>query len=160
MSIKLIWGQSHGGVIGMDGGLPWNLPEDLRSFRAHTTGGVVVMGRNTWDSLPERFRPLPDRTNVVLTSRPFEGAAESASSVQEVLERYEDLWVIGGSRVYEAFLPHATRVHRTDIDADFVGDTWAPVLGEEWVVDARTPTTGWTTSTEGLGFAFTELVRT
>lgn len=160
MTVQLIWGQSRGGVIGNDGGLPWNLPEDLRSFRTRTMGGVVVMGRNTWESLPERFRPLPGRTNVVLTSRPFDGAADTASSVQEVLARYPDIWVIGGAAVYEAFLPYATRIVRTDIDADFVGDTWAPAVPDEWVVDLRSPSSGWDTSAEGLAFAVTELVRT
>ncbi|MCU1593947.1 MAG: folA [Frankiales bacterium] len=158
MSVSLIWGQSRGGVIGNEGGLPWNLPEDLRAFRARTMGGVVVMGRNTWDSLPERFRPLPGRTNVVLTSRPLEGP-ETAVSVQEVLERYPDIWVIGGAAVYEAFLPYATRIVRTDIDADFPGDAWAPVVPDEWVADVREPAVGWTRSAEGLDFAVTELVR-
>ncbi len=158
MSVQLIWGQSRSGVIGASGGLPWNLPEDLRSFRALTMGGVVLMGRRTWDSLPDRFRPLPGRTNVVLTSTPCEGA-ETVASVQQALDRYPDLWVIGGSSVYQAFLPHATRLFRTDIDADFVGDTWGPVLSDDWVVDVRTPETGWTISADGLPFAFTQLVR-
>ena len=158
MTVQLIWGQSRGGVIGADGGLPWNLPEDLRAFRARTMGGVVVMGRNTWDSLPARFRPLPGRTNVVLTSRPFDGEAVAVASVQEVLDRYPDIWVIGGASVYKAFLPHATRLVRTDIDADFVGDTWAPLVPDGWTLASRTPQQGWTRSSEGLDFAVTELV--
>ena len=66
----MVWAQAHGGVIGADGGLPWHLPEDLALFRRLTMGSTVVMGRRTWESLPERFRPLPGRTNVVLTSDP------------------------------------------------------------------------------------------
>ena len=65
------------GVIGADGALPWHLPEDLKLFRERTTGSTVVMGRRTWESLPERFRPLPGRTNVVLTSDP-DWSAEGA----------------------------------------------------------------------------------
>ena len=56
-------------VIGRDGGLPWHLPSDMKHFRELTTGGTVVMGRRTWESIPERFRPLPERRNIVLSSR-------------------------------------------------------------------------------------------
>ena len=70
MSVQLIWAQARDRVIGADGKLPWRLPEDMALFRELTTGGTVVMGRRTWESLPERFRPLPGRTNVVLTSDP------------------------------------------------------------------------------------------
>ncbi|WP_324273838.1 dihydrofolate reductase [Blastococcus brunescens] len=69
-TVAMIWAQARHGVIGAGGGLPWHLPEDLKLFRARTTGSTVVMGRRTWESLPERFRPLPGRTNVVLTSDP------------------------------------------------------------------------------------------
>src|SRR3954471_21586278 len=110
--IRLIWAQGDGGVIGADGGLPWHLPEDLKLFRELTVGSTVVMGRRTWESLPDRFRPLPGRTNVVLTSDPdwaVEGARRVAS-VQQVLTEHETCWVIGGGAVYAAFLPHADRL--------------------------------------------------
>ena len=68
MTVGLVWAQARNGVIGADGGLPWHLPEDLALFRRLTMGSTVVMGRRTWESLPDRFRPLPGRTNVVLTS--------------------------------------------------------------------------------------------
>ena len=127
--LGLVWAQARGGVIGADGRLPWHLPEDLRLFRELTTGSTVVMGRRTWESLPERFRPLPGRRNVVLTSDrswAADGAAR-AGSVEEVLagEGDGELWVIGGGRVYAAFLPHADRVVVTDVDTDVDGDTWA-----------------------------------
>jgi dihydrofolate reductase len=157
----MIWAQARGGVIGAAGGLPWHLPEDLRLFRATTSGATVVMGRRTWESLPDRFRPLPGRTNVVLTSdpgRPADGARRVAS-VGDVLELSGPLWIIGGGAVYAAFLPHADRLVVTDVDLDVEGDTWAPALGAEWRRVARTPESGWSASSTGIGYAVTEYVR-
>ena len=160
-SVGLIWAQARGGVIGVDGRLPWHLPEDLRLFRATTMGATVVMGRRTWESLPERFRTLPGRTNVVLTTRPGWAAdgAEVASSVEEVLANHRDLWVIGGASVYAAFLPVADRVVLTELDEDVAGDTWAPALGPEWRPVTRDPEQGWAVSTSGLRYAVTDLRR-
>jgi dihydrofolate reductase len=159
--IALIWAQARGGVIGADGGLPWHLPEDMKLFRERTTGSTVVMGRRTWESLPDRFRPLPGRTNVVLTSDPAWSApgARRAGSVDEVLTRRDPLWVIGGGAVYAAFLPHADRLVVTDVDLDVPGDTWAPVVGAEWRRTARTPDDGWATSSTGLRYAVSEYAR-
>ncbi len=66
----MVWAQDRHGVIGVDGGLPWRIPEDSRRFRRLTDGQAVVMGRATWDSLPPRYRPLPGRTCWVLTRDP------------------------------------------------------------------------------------------
>ena len=68
--IGLIWAEARGGVIGNDGVMPWHLPEDLAHFKQVTLNSAVVMGRKTWDSLPPRFRPLPDRRNIVVTRNP------------------------------------------------------------------------------------------
>ncbi len=76
--IGAIWAQTTNGVIGRDGGMPWSLPEDMAFFRRTTTGHPVIMGRRTWESLPERFRPLPGRTNIVVTSAPERVAAGAA----------------------------------------------------------------------------------
>ena len=160
-SVALIWAQARDGVIGADGGLPWHLPEDLALFRRLTMGSTVVMGRRTWESLPERFRPLPGRTNVVLTSDPDWSAdgARSAASVEQVLAEHESLWVIGGGAVYAAFLPHADRLVVTDVDTAVQGDTWAPDLGSGWQRVARTPEEGWSASSSGLRYAVSEYTR-
>ena len=161
-TVGLVWAQATNGVIGDSGTLPWHLPEDLALFRRLTTGSTVVMGRRTWESLPERFRPLPGRRNVVLTTDRSWAAdgAERAGGVDEVLGRDAgDLWVIGGGRVYAAFLPHADRVVVTDVDTDVDGDTWAPALGAGWARVSRTPGTGWATSTTGLRYAVSEYAR-
>jgi dihydrofolate reductase len=161
----MVWAQARGGVIGADGGLPWHLPEDLRLFRDLTMGATVVMGRRTWESLPERFRPLPGRTNVVLTSDPQWSApgAHRAGSVDEALAEHradhEAVWVIGGGAVYAAFLPHADEAVVTDVDLEVGGDTWAPVLGDGWRLESRSPAEGWTTSSSGLRFAVSRYTR-
>jgi dihydrofolate reductase len=160
--VALIWAQARDRVIGASGSLPWHLPEDLTSFRGLTTGSTVVMGRRTWESLPERFRPLPGRTNVVLTSDPHWSAegARRAGSVTEVLDDGGPLWVIGGGAVYAAFLPHADRLVVTDVDLAVDGDTWAPAIGAGWRLAARTPDQGWDFSpSTGLRYAVSEYVR-
>ncbi len=161
MTVALIWAQARGGVIGADGGLPWHLPEDLALFRRLTTGSTVVMGRRTWQSLPDRFRPLPGRTNVVLTSDPDWSAdgAQRASSVEQVLAEYDSFWVIGGGAVYTAFLPHAHRLVVTDVDVAVAGDTWAPRIGPEWRRVARTPEEDWSVSSSGPRYAMSEYER-
>ena len=161
-TVAMIWAQARGGVIGAAGGLPWHLPEDLKLFRTTTTGSTVVMGRRTWESLPERFRPLPGRVNVVLTSDAGWSAdgALRARSVEQVLAEHDAFWVIGGGAVYAAFLPHAERLVVTDVDVAVEGDTWAPALDDGWVRTARVPAEGWSVSaSDGLRFAVSEYAR-
>jgi len=155
--IGLVWAQARDGVIGRDGTLPWQLPEDMAHFRALTTGGTVVMGRRTWESLPPKFRPLPGRRNVVLTSQPSYDApgAEVVTSLAAALTG--TVWVIGGAAVYRDALPYADRVVRTEIDIDVPdGDAYAPALGPEWAVSAEGE---WRTSSTGLRFRVIELDR-
>ncbi len=133
MRVALVAAVARGGVIGRDGGIPWRLPEDVAFFKELTTGHTVVMGRRTWESIPERLRPLPGRRNVVVT-RNAEWAAEGAEragSVEEALalvEGDERVFVIGGAEVYAAALPHADEVVLTEIDLEVEGDTVFP----EW----------------------------
>ena len=155
--VALIWAQARGGVIGAGGRLPWELPEDLAHFKALTTGATVLMGRATWESLPQRFRPLPGRRNLVL-SRQAGLAAEGAEVVPSVAEAVGRtagvLWVIGGGQVYRAALAYARRAVVTDIDLDVAGDTTAPALGEGWAVTGTDPATGRHRSRTGLTFRF------
>ncbi len=158
----MVWAQARGAVIGVDGGLPWHLPEDLALFRRLTTGTTVVMGRRTWESLPERFRPLPGRVNVVLTSDRGWAAdgALTVASVDQVLIEHESFWVIGGGAVYAAFLPHASRLVVTDVDVEVEGDTRAPALDAGWTRTERTPGSGWAESAAGgLRYAVSEYER-
>lgn len=131
--IALIAGVSRNGVIGRDNRLLWHLPEDLAYFRRTTLGAPVLMGRKTWDSLPERFRPLPGRRNLVLTRQAGWAAtgAEPVASVEDALQRAAGatvLYVIGGEQVYQAALPLARTLLLTEIEEDFEGDARFP----EW----------------------------
>lgn len=146
--LGLIWAQAANRVIGRDGTLPWHLPEDLAHFRQITTGATVVMGRRTWESLPERFRPLPGRRNVVLTRQRGWSApgAETLQAPAQVGWLAGDVWGIGGSQVYESLLPLAQRLVVTELADPFDGDVYAPLVnwsqwtlsegGEEWATAA------------------------
>ena len=131
--VAIVAAVARGGVIGRDNSIPWRLPEDMERFRALTTGHAVVMGRRTWDSLPERFRPLPGRRNLVVTRNPAWRAegAERASSLEEALERLADeesVFVIGGAELYASALSLADELLITEIDADVYGDTHFPAV--------------------------------
>ena len=128
---------AHGAnrVIGRDGGLPWHIPSDLKRFRELTTGGTVVMGRRTYESIPDRFRPLPNRRNIVLSSDPGyrPDGAEVFPGLAQALEACDhDCWVIGGGVTYEQALPLADRVYATYVDESPAGDAFFPPLGDGW----------------------------
>jgi dihydrofolate reductase len=131
LRISLVAAVARNGVIGRDSGIPWRIPEDARRFRELTLGHPVVMGRRTWDSLPDRFRPLPGRRNVVVTRTPArEGeGAERVGSLGEamaLLDGAERVFVIGGGELYAEALPTADELLLTEIDADVEGDTFFP----------------------------------
>ena len=152
--LGLIWAQSTSGVIGRGGDIPWQVPEDLARFKEVTKGHTVVMGRRTWDSLPVRFRPLPNRRNVVVT-RQTDFMAEGATVVGSLDDALTDpdTWVIGGEQIYTLALSRADRCEVTEIDIDLPrddGDAVAPVLDEMWV---GTPGE-WQTSSAGVRYRF------
>ena len=155
MKIGLIWAQARNRVIGKNGVMPWYLPEDLAHFKRVTLNHPVVMGRKTWDSIPPRFRPLPGRTNIVVTRQPDwnENGAQRTSSLREALQLCENsaqVWIIGGAQIYAQALPLADELVVTEIDADFDGDAHAPALGAEWREVARDPVV----AASGLRLAF------
>lgn len=152
--LGLIWAQSASGVIGRDGGIPWRLPEDQARFKELTLGHRVVMGRLTWESLPASVRPLPARTNVVVTRQPDYRAdgADVVGTLEAALTDAET-WVIGGAQIYALALPSADRCEVTEIDVDLPprdGDAIAPGLDDGWsVVKGQ-----WLTSVTGLRYRF------
>jgi dihydrofolate reductase len=163
-TVGLIWAESDGGIIGSDGALPWHVPEDLAHFKELTLGSPVVMGRKSWDALPERFRPLPGRRNIVVTRNPDWSAegAEVAHSLDAALElaaasgtgNGSTTWVIGGAQVFSSAMNRADRLEVTEIRAQFDGDTTAPVIDENWHQVEADPATGWHTSSTGLQYRF------
>lgn len=161
MTVGIEWAQAANGVIGREGDLPWHLPEDMAHFRALTAGATVVMGRRTWDSLPDRFRPLPGRRNVVLT-RDTAWRADGAIVVHSVADAVEadgDVWVMGGAQIYALTLPFAELAVITELREEFEGDVHAPVLDPSWRADATDPVQGWHRSSSGLHYRFRTLRR-
>lgn len=161
MHINLIWAQAKNRVIGLNGSMPWYLPEDLAHFKRTTNGSPVIMGRKTWDSLPPKFRPLPGRMNVVISSDSQtrqnlkENGCSPAQSLREALSICEqfahtDVWVIGGAQIYAQALPLAHRLVITDIDAPFDGDAFAPELDASWRLSERHSHV----SSNGLAYSF------
>ncbi|AUN40217.1 dihydrofolate reductase [Tsukamurella tyrosinosolvens] len=146
--IGLIWAQARGGVIGAEGGIPWHIPEDMAFFRESTAGSTVLMGRRTWDSLPPRFRPLPGRTNIVVT-RDRSWQADGAVVQHEPTVPDGDVWVIGGGEIYTATLPLADVLAVTEVDADIVGDTRAPSIPAEFALEEDA---AWRESSSGLRY--------
>jgi dihydrofolate reductase len=133
--IALVVAHSRNRVIGRDGGLPWRLPGDMRHFRELTTGHTVLMGRRTYKSLPDSFRPLPGRRNLVLSTDPAYRAegAEVFGDLASALEACDrECFVIGGAQTYEESLPLAGRLHATEIDAEIEGDVHFPAIGPDW----------------------------
>ncbi|MBX3610918.1 MAG: dihydrofolate reductase [Hydrogenophaga sp.] len=153
--LNLIYARAANGVIGKDNAIPWRLPEDMAHFKRTTLGAPVIMGRKTWDSLPPRFRPLPGRSNIVLSrDAQWQAAgASTAASLDQAIASCGDvpeIWVIGGAQVYRLALPHAQRVVVTEIAQAFDGDAHMDALGPEWAETARDSQTG----ANGLPFAF------
>ena len=145
--IILVCARARNGTIGRDGALPWHIPEDLRRFKALTTGKPMIMGRKTFESFA---KPLPGRRHIVMTRDPHWSApgAEVVASVDTALacagsgdggseKDGSDIAVIGGAQVYAAFLERADRIELTEIHADIAGDTAMPPLGPGWREIAR-----------------------
>ncbi|WP_411885166.1 dihydrofolate reductase [Polaromonas sp. YR568] len=153
--IHMIFARAANGVIGHNNAMPWHLPEDMARFKRLTTGRPVIMGRKTWDSLSPKFRPLPGRTNVVITRQQDwkEAGAETAASLADALAQCaaaEEVWIMGGAQIYAQAVPLADRIEVTEIAQDFEGDAYAPQLGPEWREVAREDHV----STNGLKFSF------
>lgn len=162
--IGLVWAEARGGVIGRDGGMPWHVPEDLAHFKAVTTGHPVIMGRRTWESFPERFRPLPGRRNIVVSSNEDWAAdgAERASSLDDALALAGDadqVWVIGGARLFGEAIAGAHVLEVTELDLEVEGgDTFAPSRAG-WSVARIDPADGWGVSRTDVPYRFVTLIR-
>jgi len=154
--LSLIAALASNGAIGKNNTLLWHLPEDMRHFRETTRGKPVIMGRKTWESLPDSFRPLPGRHNIVISRNPAYQAsgATLAGSLEDAIKQVgsaDEAFVIGGGELYRQALPLANRLYLTHIDAHFDGDVFfPPVLPQEWQEVSRTPCQG----TSGPAFSF------
>jgi dihydrofolate reductase len=137
MIVSAIYAMTKNRVIGRHNEIPWYLPADLKYFKKVTTGHHVIMGRNTFASIG---RPLPNRTNVIITRDPFFVANDClvAHSVHEALEIAFDngeseAFIIGGGQIYGESLPFWDKLYLTEVEAEIPGDTYAPELNKkEW----------------------------
>ena len=135
MPVTIVAAVARNGVIGVDGGLPWHLPDDLRRFKALTMGHVLVMGRKTYESIG---RPLPGRTTVVVTRNaawdPGSEEVVVATGLDEAIRTAkaidDEVFVVGGAQVYADALPLADRLELTLVDDEPDGDTTFPAV--EW----------------------------
>jgi dihydrofolate reductase len=137
-------------VIGKDGALPWHLPEDQAHFKKLTTGHIVIMGRKTWDSLPPKFRPLPNRKNVVV-SRNVSGLAlpdgvlgvasleVAIATARREAQEGQRIWIIGGAQIYAAALPMCEEVHLTRVYGSHDGDARFPEFEADFEQISSTP---------------------
>lgn len=138
--IAIVVARARNGVIGRDGALPWRLPSDMRHFKELTTGHAVLMGRRTFESIPDRFRPLAQRRNLVLSRSVRElPGAEVFASLGDALDACEhDCFVIGGGAVYRETLALSERVYATDLEQTVDGDTLFPELpSPDWELAER-----------------------
>lgn len=141
--ISIVVAHSTNMVIGRKGSLPWRLPSDLKRFKDITIGGTVVMGRKTFESLPENVRPLPDRRNLVLSGQP--GFAVDGAEVFDSLDRalqacQGECFIVGGGATYAESLAHAEKVFATEIHREVEGDTYFPELSRtQWACTETEP---------------------
>ncbi len=136
--ITLVVGRAANGAIGRDGDIPWFIPEDLATFQRETLGGAIIMGRNTWDSLPKK--PLPRRLNIVVSSQEdaaevVVGSVEAAVTLARA-EGYDRVYGIGGAGIYREMMQIADRMLITDVDAVIDdADTFFPEFDpEQWAL--------------------------
>ena len=140
--ITLIAAVARNGVIGRGNALLFREPADQRHFREQTMGCPVIMGRKTWDSLPERFRPLPGRRNIVISRHKGLAVpgAELARGLPEAVARVMDaprVFVIGGAQLYALALPMAHTLLLTEIDANLDGDVHFPAWDRTQFVETQ-----------------------
>jgi dihydrofolate reductase len=153
VTVTILAAVARNGVIGVGGGLPWHLPDELRRFKERTLGHVLVMGRRTYESIG---RPLPGRTTVVVTRQPdwhvdselVVTAASLSDALATAAALDDEVFVVGGAEVYAAALPLADRLELTHVDAAPDGDTAFPeVEWDDWREVGREPGEGWTAVT-------------
>jgi dihydrofolate reductase len=140
MDISFIVAVSENNVIGKDNKLIWHLPADMKFFKEKTTGHCIITGRKNYESIPEKFRPLPDRINIVIT-RQKDYKAEGAlivGSVEDALKKARELcnteiFIIGGAEIFKQSFQYANKIYLTRIYHHFEGDVFFPELNlNEW----------------------------
>jgi dihydrofolate reductase len=140
MIISLIAALTKNHVIGKNNDLPWHLPDDMKYFMQTTKEHHIIMGRKNYESIPEKFRPLPNRTNIVVTrQKDFDAPGCWVVNTLEdgmalaLAEGEDELFIIGGSEIYALGMNYADQLYLTEIDTTLEGDTYFPSFnGDEW----------------------------
>ena len=135
--VSIIVAKSKNNVIGSNGSIPWSVPKDLKYFKELTEGNTVIMGRKTYESLPENKKPLPNRINIVITrdSNFKANGCIVVGSLEEALlkaDNKNDTFIIGGGEIYKQALNFVDKIYITEINEEFVGDTYFPKLSDKW----------------------------
>ena len=138
--IVIIVAKSKNNCIGKDGTIPWNIPEDLAFFKKMTTGHTVIMGRKTWESLPKKYKPLPNRKNIVITTQKDYTVPEGVDIIHDTTDipnLYPETtrFIIGGAQIYAKTADMANVLYITGVDMLVDGcDTFFPHLDmSQWV---------------------------
>ena len=141
MIVSLIVAVAENRVIGKDNDLIWDFPKDMRFFKEKTSGHHVIMGRKNFESIPTKYRPLPNRTNIIVTRQQNYHADNTivVNSIEEGLKiasenNDNEPFIIGGGEIYEIALKKdlVDKIYLTKIHKEFIGDTFFPVLDEKW----------------------------
>jgi len=140
--LSIIVAISQNNCIGKNNALPWDIPEDLKHFKDITNGHAVLMGQNTWESIPEKFRPLPNRKNIVVTREKDYKVPENVevyNSLDEALEKYktQDLFVVGGASIYAQTITKANKLFITEVHQFVDGDTFFPEIDKNVWQEAK-----------------------
>ena len=133
MPISLVAAISKNNCIGKDNDLPWHIPEDMKRMRELTLNKVLIMGRNTWESIPENRRPLPKRTNVVITRNKdykVPAGVETYQSIPDAIAAHqgEDIVSFGGTSIFEGMIGLADTLEITHVDQIVDGDAFFPEI--------------------------------
>ena len=140
MIVSLIVAASENNVIGRNNQLPWHLPGDIKYFREKTMGHCVIMGRKNYDSIPEKYRPLRGRTNIIITHQKTFSASECivVNSIDEALieakkKNETEAFIIGGGEIFGQSLDAADKIYLTRIHERIDGDVFFPEINmHEW----------------------------
>ena len=144
-NISLIVAVSQNGVIGKDNQLAWHLPDDMKYFSNMTKGHSIIMGRKNWESIPTKFRPLPERKNIVITRNKNFKSKEAfvVNSIEQAIDisrtnEDEEVFIIGGGEIYKLGLEYVDKIYITEIYAEIEGNTFFPKWKkDDWIEISR-----------------------
>ena len=138
MIISMIAAVATNRVIGKDNDLVWRLPDDMKYFMETTQNHFVIMGRKNYESIPHKYRPLPNRVNIIVTTQANYQAPDCVikNTIEEALEYAEvqdeeEVFIIGGGQIYSQSLSHANKLYITEVNESFEGDTYFPQFDKD-----------------------------